>query len=386
MDIDLNEIMHPFLGSESAPSSEGMRKFSTSLSDNELQLILFRILSGRTRIRVNGESLYIHAPTPEAHLRACEAYEDAKQDAMESDSMDEQDALLMLYENNLWTDEEEELLQEIPKEVKSVKKQMFEKFFKDRELEAGRVLLNKVRNHYAELFSKRHQYDHMTVNGQAEAAKNRVLLACSLHNKNGTPLFTPDTVWTSNDSILEHAAVAYSQIRLTEAQLRKVARSDTWRGFYQCSSAEGKLFGIAPIFYTDEQRSLVGYTRLYHSISEHPDKPCAEAIDDDDVLDGWLIKQQEETESQSEQGQFDKKLSDKIKRCGEILIPVDSAKEAAKVHKLNSVQMEATRKQRFAHIDKANGEEVSEESMPDTRLKLRLQYEQMFRENLNKGK
>ena len=42
-----------------------------------------------------------------------------------------------------------------------------------------------------------------------------------------------------------------------------------------------------------EQLSLLTSTRMYARIAEHPDSPDQTIIDDDDVLDGWVLYQTE---------------------------------------------------------------------------------------------
>lgn len=85
------------------------------------------------------------------------------------------------------------------------------------------------------------------------------------------------------------AHAAYLRHQINEGLIRSVARSSY---FFELFNTGGLRY--FPKLMTDEQKSLVGWFKKYKNIYSHHEKPEDWVIEDDDMLDGWLISIQKE--------------------------------------------------------------------------------------------
>lgn len=363
-------------------SPRGVRVYTDDLTPNQIQLLVCRIMSGRTRVKLDGKTYYICNPSLEAFQIACEAYEDAFQEAVEQRAMSEDDMLLNIIEQGLWSNNEENEFQDLPNQIKDLKKQLFENFYKDDAYFAGKKLLDRARERHQELLSRRMVYYSATDVGQAESAKNRILLASSIHDVDGQPIFKLNSLLSNRSDLVEQIGQIYMESRLSEKQLRAIARSDYWRSYWTCTSAERKLFGIPVSQYSDEQRTLVGYTKLYISINEHPERPSEALVNDDDAFDGWLLIQNEKVDKEAQRDGLLRNVSDRVKNSGEVLLIASNKNEAKKIHDLNSRESNMIRKQRLNYLHKHEGAVVCETEMPDTKQKIRTDLAKMMGEHI----
>jgi len=131
---------------------------------------------------------------------------------------------------------------------------------------------------------------------------------------------------------------------------------------------ERGLFGIAAVDMTDEQRNLVSWSGLYENIQQHPNCPSDEVLEDDDLLDGWMIEQRKERERSHNQKQADGITNEKIRNADEVFLMADTDDDARKIDELNDERAKHIKRQRFKVL-KEKGT-VNELDMPDTRQEL----------------
>ncbi len=198
-----------------------------------------------------------------------------------------------------------------------------------------------------------------------------------MYYSNGKPVFTNDTFWEEPSDILDRVVQAQVNLRLDNTVLREIARSDPWRTIWVCRKGEGVVFGVPPVDYTEEQRSLVGWSGLYDNIYEHSDCPPDAIIEDDDMLDGWLIDQRQQREKrQNKQAAEEIIGNEKIRGSQEIFFPAQTIEDAARVNELNDENGKRVLRQRFGHL-KQKGV-IAEEEMPNTKQSIRAQQAKMM--------
>ena len=97
---------------------------------------------------------------------------------------------------------------------------------------------------------------------------------------------------------------------------------------------------------------LIAYSKLYDSIYEHAECPEDDVMNDDDLLDGWLIKRKKQKESLMKQQRVEEVIGKKHAKDDEIFIPVQSMQEAKNIDELNTPLASRIKQQREKTIEK----------------------------------
>lgn len=78
---------------------------------------------------------------------------------------------------------------------------------------------------------------------------------------------------------------------ISVSEFRKLARHEDWRSYW--SNNKNNVFGIPAMEYSEDQKTICMYSRMYDNVYEHPEAPSETVIEDDDALDGWFINLEE---------------------------------------------------------------------------------------------
>ncbi len=323
------------------------------------ELLVNRVCSGILRCpifdRYNKKSLFIlKPPTSEIKYEAEEVYQEALEEAEIDEMCTEQDIVKMLVERGLWNNDKELMLEGIPKQIDTLKVQLFELTFKSNERKTIRRQLELLRKEYEKLFVERHGYDQFTRHGYANLSKNYFIIANTLY-------YNEQKVNPITDDLLNNIFGYINTNRINENTFRELARTDPWRSMWSISKSE--VFGCPSSCFTEEQKSICLWSRMYDNVYEHSDCPNESIINDDDMLDGWFIAQRRKREAQLAQKEGEELLGDRLKNADEVYLVVDSIEDARKVEALNNTMGKITKAQRSNVIQKQG--EVKEADLPD---------------------
>lgn len=336
----------------------------------ERDRLVSRISSGYLRFRANDGWLLLRTPSRAERYEADFVYDQALEEACLEGLWHDDDLFAFLTDLGVWDESKEELLTKLPKEIEEFKVHLYENFFKSEDRNTVRRALGIARAKLSELHSERHSFDHLSCKGVASVARGRHLVSLCISLPDGRPVLkvSPDLVGL--------AITAQAASHIPDEEIRELARNDPWRALWACRTAEGKLFGVSPPEYSDEQSRLASCSLLYDSVYGHPEAPPDEFIEDDDVLDGWLIVQRRKRGERDKQSTLDGVLGNnqKIRNSQEVYIPAQTFEDAQKINDLNDPFAKSLKKQRLGIIE-ARGI-VNEMQMPDTVQRLRMELTQ----------
>lgn len=340
------------------------------------ELYITRIITGFFRCKINDE-IYI-VKQPDRHVRhiAQEVYVEAFKDAELNGLYKDDELEKFLYENNVWSEDKENDLQQIVKDIEEFKVKLFKAAFKSEERKMLRGLLSLAKEKFFELSNIKSAYNHLSCSGTASTAKMRYLVGKSLTYEDGSNVWENDDFWKNTDPLLEDITNIYVENRISDSKFREIARTEPWRSIWMCRKCEREVFGVPAVDLTDEQKSLVIWSSMYDSIYEHPNCPQQEIVDDDDLIDGWMILQKRErTKNQTKLQAEDLISNEKIKNSGEVFIIGQSKEDRERIDSLNDDYAKNIKKQRMDLIKKQGF--VNETDMPDTKLDLQMQANRM---------
>jgi len=331
--------------------------------------------------QVNNTTYFVCPPSPADKLNASVAYEDILYECSFTGVFTQESLLQMLLDNNLWTMEEENELNSAPTRMDALKVEMYKRFiaFQSRRVEQAKRLLLRLRTRQAELARRRHAYDLYTDTGLAEAFRLQHLISCSTRDVNDNPV----DLESQSEAILRRLLDDYLRSRPNEFDLRKLSQYSKWRMIWSSGRQEGRVFGVPSTWLTDEQQGLIAWSKLYDNINEHPEQPIKEVVEDDDLLDGWIILEQKKREKERSEREGDDKAR---KRGGaqEVFIPAETREDAKRIEQMNEAGAAFTKRQRMAAL-KSKGV-MAEQHMPDSQQKISVQAAQQFRDRMKQAR
>ncbi len=354
------------------------------------ELLVARIISGSYRCKVyqNGKplTLLLKAPTLEQRYLAEEVYQEVLTDSELDGALTDDELLVHLVSEGIWNTDKQNRFDGLIKDIEEIKVKLYQMTFRSNERKVIRAALDKAKLEVRQLQAERHSRDHLSCSGAAEMTRNRYLLGCSLYYAtSGCPVFTSDTFWESSSTILDQAIAKYTKDRITEEDYREMARSEPWRSTWQCRKATGRVFDIPSTELSDEQKSLIVWSTVYDNIYEHPECPPDDILQDDDILDGWMIIQKRKRQGAADKRKAEELIGNKkIREAEEVYIVANSSDDAKKIETLNDDAASIIKAQRMAHLKKAG--EVRELDMPDTRQRFNQEMVKHFGEVIKGGK
>lgn len=351
--------------------------------DNILKEILVsRICSGTIRIPLQDKVYFIHKPSLEQIYNAKEYYLEIFKEAELEGLYNEETLLQFMREKDLWDDESQSFFDKLPKEIEEFKLQLFQATFKSTERELIRKALKIAKDKFLEIIQKKTSYEYLTCAGSASMAVCRYLIGCGL-KLNGKLVFG-ENFWEEESQLLDKIMMVYSRSRIDDTQYREIARTNPWSNIWSSRNTASCLFGCPATEYTDEQRNLTSWSTLYENIGQHPECPSDEILEDDDLLDGWLIYQRKQREQRMNAKAGDGLVTnEKIKNSQEIFIVAQTQKDANKIININDAHGKAIQKQRLDYVKRKG--EVNELDMPDTKLRLQTETTQAISQSMKKG-
>ena len=346
------------------------------MDNNERELYVSRIMSGKIGIKIDGRSHFISVPDPYDKYVAQEIFFSSKRDAGFYGIFTEEEMNEIMLDKGLWTDQEEEDIDKLPKRIENLKVALYEAKMKEKVFKATRKTLEGEKKRFEQLSSKKLSMNNFTQTGVANTLKLQYLLYTSIVNKKGDYKYDGDDFWEEEHKIIEDVFKVYLSAQIREEIIRELARTEPWRSYWGAAKTEGSIFGKSASQLNSEQRSLINWSKFYDSIQEHMEAPSEDVIQDDDLLDGWLIIQNRKRERDKLEKEIDKKIG-KNKGAQEVYVMADSQEHAEKINSLNNRMVRGIVKGREKQMDAAGEKGVSEQDLSDAKQRIRNQaYEQ----------
>ena len=332
-----------------------------------------------TRCVIIGTPYYVCAPSPAHRLEAEGLHSETLWECSFQGVLTNEEMLQVLLDNKLWTMEEEAELNSTPQRLDAVKVDLYSRHvaFQSRRVDQCRKMLARMRKRQRELTRRRHQYDMFTQEGLAQTARMQYLVERSTRDQHNEPVDLSNTLW-----LLDRLLEEYTRNRPDEHDLRGLSRNPKWRMIWSSGRQEGRVFGVPSTSLTDEQQTLIAWSKLYDNVNEHMEPPPQEVIDDDDMLDGWIILEQKKREKeQRERAQGSGKGKPGAQ---EMYIVAETPEDAKRIEQMNDASAAFMKRQRMAVLKK--GGVVGEQHMPDSKQTISLQAAQQFRDRVRQSR
>lgn len=331
-----------------------------------MEHILYRIVCDRLYYKVKGYKLIIKYPNIKVRYHAACLYEKIYHKSIKRGLLKTEDIKQFLYPNGLLTQDDDEILKVAPKHIDYFKKELYYNNGNATKVEQLKKYLNTARESLAKSQGKLHRFDYITAEGVANFAKWQFIIEHSVFYKNKR--------WKWKDGTVNDALNYYYDNIIDDNIIRLLSHTPPFDGIW----STGRVFDQLGFNLTLDQQKLIGWAKLYDNINESLERPPQRVIDDDDILDGWLLVQREKREQDDNKRRADELIKNpKIANADEIFI-MPTLLSPKEVQDLNNPMSKMIIKQRLDQIKRAGGE-LREQDLEDVQRKLMMQQTHALR-------
>jgi frataxin-like iron-binding protein CyaY len=349
------------------------------MKDSKLNLTLYRVIMGRQRISYGGLSIFIYEPTPSLILESYDRYYEDYEYAYMRGVFTDPEILNLLAEYDIWNPLYDKSVEELKKQIDDVKVECFENAYNKKALRESKGRLANLNGRISRLLSAKYSMDHLSCDGVAENARIMWVISQCAKTIDGSPYLWDGEIDLSNGVSL------YKSNLIESSDLRYISRNDPWRSMWISSKSGSKLFDRCTTEYTKDQISLCSYSIMYDNIYENPEAPPEEIIEDDDCLDGWMIKVRRDRDKDKKKQSIEGGIkNEKIRGAKEVIIFANDKEEAGDIYSLNDDFSRSVIGQRQQLIGDS-AEKVTDAQFQDVRLDLMKKKNEMFNQKF-KGK
>lgn len=336
------------------------------MNDEFLEILLHRILSGSLIFFYKQEKYELKKIPNTLRYEADILYEKILSDEKYNDWIREENVDNVLMGLGLWTKDTNNIMTKLEKSIDNLKVELFENFLNSNNQIKIRNSLNNSKNTLNNIRSIKTEFIANTLEGYAASIKNEFIICSSLF-KNNKQIFNFDNQ-DSDSSSLSYFNELVNEINrhnISITNFRKLARHYTWRSYWNIKN--NSMFPGTVSEWTDDQRSLISFSQMYDSVYEHPDCPNDKIIDDDDMLDGWMIVQKRKIEKAKKQATIDD-INPNLKNASEVFLFGQKREEVDEILSLNSKESLHRLKEKMRYIQEVGS--VDDSQLPDVKRQI----------------
>jgi hypothetical protein len=350
------------------------------MSPHERECFVSRIRVGYYIVKSQGVTIKVVAPKIEDLFLGDEAYLSAYNEAVSNGLIRTQELEEWKLNNGLWTPKDDEILETVKKDIENNKVKCYEYRHQLSLLETGKKLVSKMEEKQAELLKKKNTYQDYTCEGIAEKTKSTYIFKQTCYNLDGS-LFDFEEMGQDPDVWM----YLWSQQVLKQHEVREIARTDPWLGYWNLRKHSPLFLNPDNRELTIDQKQVIIWSNMYNSIQEGYEQPEKMVLEDDILLDGWLITQNRKSEEERNKREAEKMLEKKnLGNAQEVFFVAKDEREKQHINNLNSQRSKHIKQERM-HTVKSMGK-ATDLDFKDKQIELRSQQNQMFKNQFRKGR
>ena len=304
----------------------------------DLENLLYRIINGYYFINTGGTTYKVVPPSvcikQNAHQLYLNTIDDYKFDTSSWTSENTIKNLLKIY--NIWDEKNDKEFENISDQINKTKVQLFLHYQNSTLKKQLKQSILELNNQLDDYYNKKHYFDYLTLEYYAQSIKNQYIITNMIYDSNNKQIFNTEDFNNIDSVFLEKILSEIQKNTISSEKIKTIARSEIWRSFWNISKEnvfDGKIKD-----WTDEQRSLVNFTKVLDSIREHMECPSEDILNDNDALDGWIYYQNDKSEKEKKRKHISDKFGLDKKQAGEVFVISSDADERKSIYELNDPQ------------------------------------------------
>lgn len=343
------------------------------MTDNELELLLHRILSGNLLFYYKNDKYELKKIPNSIRYEADLIYQKIINDEKYGDWIREENMTEVMTSLGLWHKDSYKLISNLEKKIENLKVELFKSLLDSVKQKTVRRGLEATKNQLNSLLNTKNEFMVNTLEGYASSLKHEYIVCNTLYCNN-KKVFDYNNSNTSSYSNFNDLVNEINKHIISISDFKSLARSNIWKSYW--NAEKNNVFNGPVTDWTDDQRSLVNMAKMYDSVYEHPECPNEKVIEDDDMLDGWMIVQRRKNEKAKNQSSVDE-INPNLKNAQEVFLFGKTQQDREDILALNSDASMHTMKERFNYIGSVGTAEDS--SLPDVQRELMTQANEMVK-------
>jgi hypothetical protein len=337
------------------------------ISSDNILLLIYRISLGKLVFSYDNETYILYAPSHETKYESELIYSNIIEDQKYEDWWRKENLSYILTKLGIWNPDYDKALTKVEKNIENSKFSLYSNRLNNDKIKNIRRDLDNYKKEYQRLLGIKHSLDYLTLEDFAETKKNQFIITQCLHYKNSNNKVFEENLNDIDYNKFDKIISSIAQYMISIEIYKQIARHESWKMIWYAN--KNNIFGKPAIELTDEQKTLISISNMYDKIYEHPECPVELVIDDDDMLDGWMIDQKRKNEASKKEAS-NQDIVNKHSKAKEIFI-VGDEENIEEINSLNSLQSKHIIKQRNRVI-KNNTDGVDEINLPDVKQELLL--------------
>jgi len=342
---------------------EGRRNFLT-----------YQIVSGLKFFTINNIRYKLIAPSKEIKLLSEYVYQDVLYNLRFDNLITKEQAKLFLLRLGKWGPAEDVSLKKLETYLEDQKISLYKSLYNSGKQKRLRKTISSIKKSIQKAYTRKYALDYMTLDYHAIITKRKFLVGMCLLDINNEHVYNETSFWESDSTILEAVVDKLDQDLIGIEEFRALARGEPWRTMWGISKEA--CIGIPVVDWTDDQKTLVTFSKMYDNAYQSTECPSDVVFEDDDMFDGWMIDQRRTREKEQKQKEVDatKNIPDSAQ---EVFVFAPTREDADKVYDLNDTTARMKIQQRQKVIEQQGSVQAHE--LPDTKLELRNQHREETR-------
>lgn len=342
------------------------------MNNAELEFLLYRILSGILYFYYKNERYELKKISNDLRYESNILYNKIINDEKYNDWIREEYMIGTMINLGLWAKETDTIITQLEKRIDNLKVELFQNFMSTTIIPQIRKNLNSAKNQLNRILSIKNDFYANTLEGYASSLKHEFII-CKTLFKNSKKVFNYDDNSSSSYTEFNDLVNEINKYSIKLEDIKALARSPMWRSYW--NSSKDNIFPSAVSEWTDDQRTLVNMSRMYDSVYDHPESPNEKIIDDDDMLDGWMIVQKRKMEKLKNQKTIED-INPNLKNAQEVFLFGKNTQDVENILSLNDQSGMNRLKEKITAINSSAGT-VSDSQLPDVKRELFIQSNEM---------
>lgn len=341
------------------------------MTETEIENNIRTILSGVLYFNHKGKCYKILSPSSDDYALAHFVANNYYKSLIFNDLLTQEECEKYLQSSGIWTAEDEDKYKISESEIEKLKVSLFESRIHKKKCKSIRSRLKGIRKAITEANNKKYYLYDKTIEYHYNFVVNKYLTAISIANLDSGRLFEKGAVLDISEPIIDKAYNTFTMFSFSQSEYREMVRSGNWSSFWNC--AQERVCGSNFSDLTVPQRTMISYSKMYDNARQSLECPEDDVFKDDDMFDGWMIKQAEEAKERRKENSSNSKHSDRMSKAGEIFTLTQDQEEAQEIFDSNTHEAKAKVQQRRKQVQ-LNPEGISEEQLPDVKIELRKKF------------
>jgi len=317
-------------------------------------------------------SLVLTPPTARDLARSIHIYRSELLLAADAGMMMEEELLLHKIDMGEWDRKTDLEITGISTDIQKMKRGLIDLWFNKTQLEQTRATIRKAERAMLTRLMMKSDLLVSSAEAHAKMRQQRFLISRITKTLDDELLWATEKEFDdSSESILINRLCRhYFGLSHCETKvLRELARTSPWRQFWKgCDAID--IFGCPANQWTYNQRELVAWSNTYDSIYEAYQRPPKEVIDDDDLVDSWLMKESEKMDEKSKGDLSSSVLPASSNKNGRQEVFVMSDEEGAKnVYAMNDPISRAKVKAQQKVVQRHG--KIQDQNLPESQQQIR---------------